>query len=131
MQITKEFTFDAAHHLPNVPAGHQCARMHGHTYRIEIELTGPNDPEMGWVRDFADVKVAWRPLDKEVFDHRVLNDTLENPTAENLALFIFDSLLDALPELSRVTVWETPTSSATAHDFDVITSRAPMAGASR
>ncbi|WP_353269397.1 6-carboxytetrahydropterin synthase, partial [Gemmatimonas sp.] len=62
MELYKEFTVEAAHRLPNVPAGHKCARLHGHSFRIEIRVSGPLDPTMGWVMDFADIKAAFRPI---------------------------------------------------------------------
>ena len=60
MEIFKEFTIEAAHHLPNVPAGHKCGRLHGHSFRIEMHVRGPIDPTMGWVIDFADIKAAFK-----------------------------------------------------------------------
>jgi 6-pyruvoyltetrahydropterin/6-carboxytetrahydropterin synthase len=111
--ITVEERFEAAHCLPYVPEGHKCGRMHGHSYRVAIELTGDVGVK-GWVRDFGDVKTAWRDLHGQL-DHNTLNDVegLENPTAENLAEWIFMRLTDQLPELSSVTVWETIKCSAT------------------
>lgn len=110
MEIFKEFTIEAAHRLPNVPAGHKCGRLHGHSFRIEVHVKGPVDPGMGWVVDFADIKSAFRPLE-ELIDHRYLNDVggLENPTSENLARWIWDQLLPALPLLAKVVVRETCT----------------------
>ena len=62
MIVFKEFTFDAAHFLPNVPETHKCRNMHGHTYRIRIYVEGPLDPHLGWVMDFADLKKAWKRI---------------------------------------------------------------------
>ena len=111
MEIWKEFGFEAAHRLPNVPEGHQCARLHGHSFRVAVHVRGPLDPSLGWVMDFADLKAAWRPLD-EALDHRYLNDVpgLENPTSEVLARWIWQRLSPALPGLSQVVVRETCTS---------------------
>jgi 6-pyruvoyltetrahydropterin/6-carboxytetrahydropterin synthase len=108
MEIFREFTFEAAHRLPNVPGGHKCARLHGHSYRVEIHVEGPVGPEDGWVMDFAEIKAAWAPLDDQL-DHRYLNDVdgLANPTSENLARWIWGRL--PLP-LSAVVVRETCTS---------------------
>lgn len=113
-RITKSFTFAAAHWLPNVPAGHKCGRLHGHSYEVVAGLEGELDPTLGWVQDFGDVKAAIRPL-RERFDHACLNDVpgLENPTAELLAIYIFDQLRTALPQLTDVTVRENRTSEAT------------------
>ena len=113
MEIFREFTFEAAHRLPHVPAGHKCARLHGHSYRAVIHVEGPLQDDAGWVLDFADIKTAWAPLDDQL-DHHYLNevDGLANPTSENLAAWIWDRLAPALP-LSAVTVRETCTSGCT------------------
>lgn len=109
MQIFKEFTFDAAHQLPFVPAGHKCGRLHGHTYTVTIYIYGPVDRGLGWVTDFADIKAAWKPIEDRV-DHAYLNEIpgLENPTCENLAVWLWERL--GIAGLSRLVVKETPTS---------------------
>lgn len=111
MDIFKVFTLEAAHRLPNVPPGHKCARLHGHSFRVEIHVGGEPDPHSGWVMDFADIKLAFRPL-YERLDHQYLNEIegLENPTSERLAVWIWERLRPALPALSRVVVHETCTS---------------------
>ena len=111
MEIWKEFGFEAAHRLPNVPADHKCARLHGHSFRVAVHVAGPLDPTLGWVMDFAELKAAWKPLDAEL-DHRYLNDVpgLENPTSEVLARWIWARLRPVLPGLSQVVVRETCTS---------------------
>ena len=113
MEIFKAFTLESAHRLPNVPEGHKCARVHGHSFRVEIHVRGPLDPQLGWVMDFADVKAAFEPLFLQL-DHRYLNDVpgLENPTSEHLARWIWRRLLPALPQLCAVVVHETCTSGA-------------------
>jgi 6-pyruvoyltetrahydropterin/6-carboxytetrahydropterin synthase len=111
MEIIKEFTFDAAHYLPNVPDTHKCKNLHGHTYRVRLCIEGPLDPVLGWVMDFADIKAAWKPLEQQL-DHQVLNNIagMTNTTAEELAMWIYNQLKPALPMLSRVELYETPTS---------------------
>lgn len=111
MEIFREFHIEAAHRLPNVPAGHKCARLHGHSFRIVVHVTGEVDPEAGWVQDFADIKAAFEPV-REALDHRYLNDVpgLENPTSENIAEWIWNELAPTLPMLSKVAVHETCTS---------------------
>jgi 6-pyruvoyltetrahydropterin/6-carboxytetrahydropterin synthase len=111
MEIFKEFTIEAAHRLPNVPPGHKCARLHGHSFRIEIHVRGPVGSDSGWVIDFADIKAAFQPLNDQL-DHRFLNEIegLENPTSENLAVWLWDRLRPSLPLLSSVVVRETCTS---------------------
>lgn len=111
MDIFKEFTIEAAHWLPNVPEGHKCRRMHGHSFRIEVHVAGPVDERAGWVMDFYDLKRAFLPIEERI-DHYCLNDIegLENPTSENLARWIWTRLQPALPGLSKVVVRETCTS---------------------
>ncbi|MBL8236643.1 MAG: 6-carboxytetrahydropterin synthase QueD [Bryobacterales bacterium] len=111
MEIFKEFTVEAAHLLPNVPEGHKCRRLHGHSFRIAIYLSGPLDGKLGWVADFGEIKKACGPVEDEL-DHRYLNEIpgLENPTSENLARWIWRRVRPALPLLSKVVVRETCTS---------------------
>lgn len=108
MELSKVFDFEAAHHLPHVPAGHKCARLHGHSFRVTIRVSGPVDEHFGWVMDFADIKAACEPVRKQL-DHYYLNEIpgLENPTSENIARWIWQRLQPALPLLSRVDVAET------------------------
>ena len=111
MHIFKTFHIEAAHRLPHVPAGHKCARLHGHSFRIEIHVEGEPGVQTGWVMDFADVKAAFAPL-FERLDHHYLNDIpgLENPTSENLARWIWRELKPALPGLGKIVLHETCTS---------------------
>jgi 6-pyruvoyltetrahydropterin/6-carboxytetrahydropterin synthase len=111
MEIYKEFTIEAAHRLPNVPEGHKCARLHGHSFHICLHVRGPVDNATGWVMDFADLTEAFRPLYARI-DHNYLNEIegLENPTSENLARWIWQRLRPSLPQLSQVVVRETCTS---------------------
>ena len=113
MEIFKEFRFEAAHRLPNVPSGHRCARLHGHSFRVEIRVRGEVDEAIGWVRDFADLKTAFEPLYQQL-DHNYLNEIpgLENPTSEVLAEWIWKRLQPGLPLLSKIVVSETCTSAA-------------------
>lgn len=109
MKITQAFTFEAAHRLPHVPETHRCHRMHGHSYRVEIELEGDVDAHTGFVVDFFDVEAAFGPLLARL-DHHCLNDIegLENPTAELIAVWIYDRIKPNLPQTSAVIVYETP-----------------------
>jgi 6-pyruvoyltetrahydropterin/6-carboxytetrahydropterin synthase len=110
MEIFKEFTFEAAHRLPSVPAEHKCARLHGHSFRVEIHIRGAEDARLGWVMDFGDLKTAFQPL-LDRLDHYYLNEIegLENPTSEQLARWIWQRLAPRLPSLSQVVVRETCT----------------------
>lgn len=109
--IYKDFTFEAAHYLPNLPDGHKCGRLHGHSYHVRLHLTGDVDKEYGWFIDFADVKAKFKPIYQQL-DHFYLNEIegLENPTAENIAKWIWDKLKPDLNELSAVELKETCTS---------------------
>jgi 6-pyruvoyltetrahydropterin/6-carboxytetrahydropterin synthase len=111
MEIWKDFTFEAAHRLPNLPADHKCARLHGHSFKARIYVAGPMDVTLGWVVDFSEIKAAFKPLERQL-DHQYLNDVpgLENPTSENIAIWIWEKLKPVLPGLSKVTVRETCTS---------------------
>ena len=110
MEIWKKFTFEAAHMLPNVPDGHKCKRLHGHSYYVQVHVAGDLDPELAWVMDFADIGAAFAPLHR-VLDHNYLNEIegLENPTSENIARWIWDRLAPQLPLLTKVVVGETCT----------------------
>ena len=115
-EIAREYRFEAAHRLPNVPAEHKCARLHGHSFRVTVRVTGPVHPRLGWIVDFAEVDEAWKPL-HELLDHRYLNDVegLDNPTSEVLAHWITEHLRVPGAELASVTVHETCTGSCTVH----------------
>src|SRR5215204_5165699 len=91
MEIFREFRFEAAHRLPNVPEGHKCARLHGHSYKIEVAVRGPVDERTGWFVDFGQLYAAWEPL-YAVLDHHYLNEVpgLENPTSEILARWVWE-----------------------------------------
>ena len=108
VELTKEYRFEAAHRLPHVPAGHKCARVHGHSYKVEIEVRGPVDARTGWLVDFGVLDEAWSDLHAR-FDHRNLNDVpgLENSTCENIAVYVWDALKARIPALSAVAVSET------------------------
>src|SRR5512134_924824 len=109
MKITQAFRLEAAHWLPGVPPQHRCHRMHGHSYRVELRLDGPVNPKTGFVVDFFDVEKAFGPL-MRLMDHNCLNDVrgLENPTAENIAVWIWERMKPSLPQLCAVLVYETP-----------------------
>lgn len=110
MEIYKTFWLEAAHRLPNVPEGHKCARLHGHSFRVDIHVRGEIGENSGWVMDFADIKAAFEPLYHQL-DHNYLNDVegLENPTSEQLAIWIWNRLAPELPGLAAVGVAETCT----------------------
>jgi 6-pyruvoyltetrahydropterin/6-carboxytetrahydropterin synthase len=110
MEIYKEFVFEAAHRLPNVPPGHKCARLHGHSWKGTIYVRGRVDAHMGWITDYAEIRRIFDPIHQQL-DHNYLNEIegLENPTSEVLARWIWKRLKPALPGLSRVVINETCT----------------------
>ena len=111
MDIYKEFHFEAAHQLPNVPPGHKCARLHGHSFHVRLSVQGDAPEPAGWVMDFAELKASFKPF-LEQLDHHYLNDIpgLDNPTSENVARWIWKKLQPLVPLLSQVEVRETCTS---------------------
>jgi 6-pyruvoyltetrahydropterin/6-carboxytetrahydropterin synthase len=111
VEIFKEFTFEAAHRLPHVPAGHKCARLHGHSYRVTLHVQGAVGQESGWIMDFAELSEAFKPLLAQL-DHYYLNEIegLSNPTSENLARWIWQRVRPRVPQLTQVMVRETCTS---------------------
>ena len=114
MKIFKEFMFEAAHSLPNVGLGHKCGQIHGHSFRVHVEISGELENWHGWVMDFAVLKDAWNLLDT-VLDHHYLNDIpgLENPTSEHLCMWVVRHLhLPIGITLTKVVVQETCTTGA-------------------
>ena len=108
VRLVHEFRFEAAHLLPRVPPGHKCARLHGHSFKVELAVAGPVDEQTGWFIDFQHLYDAWKPLHDQL-DHNYLNEIagLENPTSEVLARWIWDRMKIRLEPLTRVTVFET------------------------
>lgn len=111
VELVKDFSFEAAHFLPNLPAEHKCRRMHGHSFRGEVAVRGPIDPHTGWLIDFGDLRRLLSPVVGQL-DHYLLNEIegLENPTSEMLAVWLWRKLIPQLPILTRVTIEETCTS---------------------
>ena|SRR5258708_39947744 len=108
VRLVHEFRFEAAHRLPRVPPEHKCARLHGHSFRVELAIAGEVNPTTGWLLDFGELHALWAPL-HDALDHRYLNEVpgLENPTSEVLAKWIWDKMKPKLAELVTVTVFET------------------------
>ena len=110
-RLERTYRFEAAHFLPKVPPGHKCARMHGHSYQVDVAIEGEIGGETGWLMDFSDIDEHVMPLIKKL-DHQVLNEVedLANPTSELLAVWLWKRLVTTLPGLAEVVVSETPTS---------------------
>lgn len=108
-RLTKDFRFEAAQTLPKVPPEHKCGRMHGHSFKVEVTVEGPIDPETGWVYDHARISRVMGPL-LDVLDHAYLNDIegLENPTIELMAHWFWGKLAPELPGLREIVIHETP-----------------------
>lgn len=109
VNLTRRFKFDAAHYLPDYDG--PCSRMHGHTWFVDVEVTGVLDPDTGMLMDFKELSEAMQPI-LDTFDHTILNEYLPHgtsPTAENLAIFIAEGLEWVLKKtVKSVTVWESP-----------------------
>jgi len=110
VDICCDFRYEAAHWLPMVPDDHQCHRMHGHSYRLAVVISGPVGDD-GFVVDFADVKSVVAPLVKHL-DHQCLNDFLSNPTVENQLVWFWDQIVTSLPRLAELRIYETANNSA-------------------
>ena len=108
--ITKAFKFEAAHVLPMHPG--KCSRVHGHSYRLEVTVSGPLQDD-GMILDFDALSERVHQAVVDRLDHRMLNDLIENPTVELVALACWDWLIAARVTPSRLTLHETATNSAT------------------
>ena len=108
-ELKQHFQIESARSLPNLPKSHPCSRVHGHSFKIILTLTGPLDPVLGWVQDYNEITEKFQPLLQKL-DHNYLNDIrgLDNPTSEKLAAWIYGHLQPQLPLLTRVTICETP-----------------------
>lgn len=102
MDISCEFHYDSAHYLPNVPEGHKCGRMHGHTYLLTVSVSGPVGDD-GFVVDFADIKATVDPVVAQL-DHYLLNDVISNPTVECQLIWLWGRI--DLPGLVLLTLRE-------------------------
>lgn len=111
MILIKEFTFDAAHNLVNYKG--KCERLHGHTYRLVVKLKGEPDHE-DMIFDFTELKELVKKEILDQFDHAYINDFIPQPTAENIAVYIWKRLEPLVKRkncrLYEIEVWETETS---------------------
>ena len=108
-RITKEFAFSASHQLKGLPNDHQCARLHGHNYIVKAELASETLNAHGFVRDYTELALFQTYYD-DTLDHRHINDVLGDDcaTAERLAKHFYDLCKAHWPEISAVSVSETP-----------------------
>ena len=107
MDIFRIFHLQCARRLPGLPDSHPCSRLHGHSFEVNVTLRGPVDPKLSWVMDFTEIDAAWQTV-HAALDHRYLNDIagLENPTSENLAIWLWNTLYPRLPLLAKISVME-------------------------
>jgi 6-pyruvoyltetrahydropterin/6-carboxytetrahydropterin synthase len=113
VRIRKQFSFEAAHVLPHHLG--KCSRLHGHSYRLDVTVEGPlqtSGPATGMVVDFDELARTVRAHVIDELDHRHLNDTIENPTSENIVAWIWRHLEPHLPELTELMLWETADAGA-------------------
>ncbi len=110
MKLTKIFTFDSAHFLPNYHG--KCENMHGHTYKMEVTIEGKPNPDDGMILDFKKLKEIVNEKVIENLDHKLLNDIVENPSAEFLAIWVWDQLKNDL-NLKQIKIYETSDSYIT------------------
>ncbi len=108
--VSKEFHFDAVHSLPNYHG--KCERLHGHRWRVRVTVTASLDEATGISMDFKEIERIVRKETIENLDHAYLNEILEHPSAENLALYFLESLKEKLP-LYSIGIWETPSNKVT------------------
>tara|TARA_S200000501_G_scaffold174607_1_gene164314 strand:+ start:12 stop:374 length:363 start_codon:yes stop_codon:yes gene_type:complete len=110
MEIYKDITFEAAHLLPNLPNEHKCRQLHGHSFKLRITISGSIDKKIGWVQDFSELKSKFKPI-YNLLDHHYLNEIegLENPTSENILIWIWKKLKPSLPMLLSLEIKETCT----------------------
>ena len=109
VSIEREFHFEAAHMLPRMPDGHKCRRLHGHSFRFILSLRGPVDVETGILLDFDEIDRVVKPIIEKHLDHFYLNDVegLENPTSENLCIWLWNKFFAHFFFLFKVIVKET------------------------
>lgn len=119
MQLRKTYHFEAAHFLPYLPEGHKCKRLHGHSFRFEVVIEGPCDPNLGWVMDYAEISAVVNPV-RDQLDHYLLNAIpgLGNPTSENIAIWLWKEIKPHLPMLDEIVVAETCTARCVYHGPD-------------
>jgi 6-pyruvoyltetrahydropterin/6-carboxytetrahydropterin synthase len=113
MILFRQFSFDSAHFLPNVPDGHKCKEIHGHTYRMVMYLEDNLHTDKGWVMDFGEIKELVAPIIDSI-DHKLLNNIegLENPTCELITVWLWNKIKPLIPILKKIELHETPNSGA-------------------
>lgn len=110
LELKQQFQIESARFLPNLNKEHPCSQIHGHSFVITLKLHGEIQPHLGWVRDYHEIQQVMTPLLK-LIDHKLLNEVpgLENPTSENLAIWIYNKIKPQIAELVQISINETPT----------------------
>ena len=105
MEIYKQFTFEAAHRLPHVPAGHKCGRLHGHSFRARVTIDGVPGADTGYVFHFDELAQTMAEA-QDALDHRLLNEVegLEAPTLERIAIWLWNRLQNRVPGLAEIEI---------------------------
>ena len=108
MIVYKKFNIESARSLPNVSNSHLCARVHGHSFEIIIKVKGDLGKKSGFVIDFEEIENSFKPI-RSLLDHSYLNDIkgLENPTSENLCIYIWNVIKTLLPNIFEIEIKET------------------------
>ncbi|MBL7557594.1 MAG: 6-carboxytetrahydropterin synthase QueD [Bdellovibrionaceae bacterium] len=108
IEIKKSFEIESARFLPNLPKSHPCSQTHGHSFKITLKLQGKMDEKLGWLIDYNDIAKAAGPTLKKI-DHKLLNkvEGLNNPTTENITIWLYKKLKKQLPNLVQVIIKET------------------------
>lgn len=109
IELKQQFQIESARHLPHLDNTHPCSQIHGHSFVIWLTFHGPIKQPQGWLIDYNDIQQKVNPIIKQI-DHKLLNNIsgLENPTTENLCIWLFEKIQKLLPEITRVTIKETP-----------------------
>jgi len=107
MIVYKEYYINSARFLPNLEAGHICSNLHGHTYNIKVSVKGPVNLKSGFVIDAFDIDKCFEKVHREL-DHKLLNEIkgLENPTSENICIFVWNRLIQDIPNLHEIEIKE-------------------------
>ena len=108
MIVYKKFNIESARSIPNLPKTHPCHHIHGHSFKIIISVKGPVNKQNGFVTDFQDIDDAFNSFKKEL-DHSYLNNIegLQNPTSENICIWIWDKIQSSLPNIYKIEIKET------------------------
>tara|TARA_B100000959_G_scaffold273462_1_gene324032 strand:- start:715 stop:1110 length:396 start_codon:yes stop_codon:yes gene_type:complete len=108
VKIYRTYIIHAARFIPTLNSSHPCSKMHGHTFKIIVELDGLIDKKTGFLMDFYDLDIIVENEIIKKIDHKILNDIdgLENPSSENLSIWIWNQLIDHLPILAKITISE-------------------------